>query len=382
MKLLPLLIFWCLWFVNFSTRSVLSPILPLIEDSLSISHGQAGGFFSSLSIGFSISLLLSGWCVSLWGNKKTVIIGFVGIGFIFLGIQWVESYSAFHILFFLLGLVTGIYIPAMLPIITETYDSRHWGKAIGFHDSAASFSIFAMPILVAFGQNFFSWRTLLLILGVAALLLPFYFWKVSVEPKKEIIRPRDPFFQLFRKKTVWALGILSTFASGSSFGVYAILPLYLVKERGIDFGYANTLFGVSRIGGVLVSILSGFLTDRFGYRKMILFSLLATGLSTIVLSLASTLPMILITLVLQSIFPLAYFPACFAAISNLTSLSERSMVTGVILSIGVIFGMGSTPLVLGVLADHFSFKTGIFGLGVLVTLSPLALGLLEEKKYT
>jgi len=42
MKLLPLFIFWCLWFLNFSTRTIFSPILPLIEDNLSLSHGAAG----------------------------------------------------------------------------------------------------------------------------------------------------------------------------------------------------------------------------------------------------------------------------------------------------------------------------------------------------
>jgi len=78
MKLPPPFIFCCLSLLNYSTRSTFSPILPLIQDNLSISHGQAGGFFPSLSIGFSISLLLSGWFVSLWGNKKTVIIGLVG----------------------------------------------------------------------------------------------------------------------------------------------------------------------------------------------------------------------------------------------------------------------------------------------------------------
>jgi NNP family nitrate/nitrite transporter-like MFS transporter len=175
------------------------------------------------------------------------------------------------------------------------------------------------------------------------------------------------------------MGILSTFASGSSFGVYSILPLYLIKERGIDFNYANTLLGISRIGGVFVSILIGYLTDHFGYRKMIMFSLFMTGLSTIGLSLASTLPLILMTLILQALLSIAYFPACFAAISKLTSLSERSMITGVILSIGVIFGMGITPFVLGVTADHFSFQIGIFWLGVLITLSPLVVRLLEER---
>jgi len=44
MKVLPLSIFWGLWFLNFSVRSGFSPVLPLIEDSLNLSHGQAGAF--------------------------------------------------------------------------------------------------------------------------------------------------------------------------------------------------------------------------------------------------------------------------------------------------------------------------------------------------
>lgn len=379
MKLLPLFIFWCLWFLNFSTRTVFSPILPLIEDNLSLSHGEAGGFFTSLSIGFALSMLITGRFALFWGYKRTVVVGFVGIGLVFLWIQWVESYSTFHILFFLLGAATGTYIPSILPIITETYESKHWGKAIGLHDSAASFSIFSIPILMTFGLHFLSWKRLLLILGIVALLLPIYFWKISVEPKKEMSKHENRYIDLLKRKTVWIMGVLSTFASGSSIGVYAILPLYLIKERGIDFSYANTLFGISRIGCVFVSILSGFLTDRYGYRTMIMLSLSMTGLSTIGLSLASTLPMILITLILQATLSTAFYPPGLAAISKLTPLSERSMVTGVILSIGVIFGMGSTPFLLGVIADHFSFKVGILGLGVLTTFSSLLVRLLGKK---
>jgi len=64
----------------------------------------------------------------------------------------------------------------------------------------------------------------------------------------------------------------------------------------------------------------------------------------------------------------------------LTSLSERSIITGLIFSIGVIFGMGLTPLVLGLIADHFSFQKGIFGLGVLITLLCFLGKLLEDHK--
>lgn len=379
MKLIPLFIFWCLWFLNFSTRTAISPLLPLIEENLSISHGKAGGLFSSIAIGFGLSLLLGGRLVSVFGHKRTVVAGFLGIGLFSIGIQWAESYTAFHILFFLIGISTGSYIPAIIPIITETYELRHWGKAIGIHDSAGSFSIFLVPILVAFGLNFFPWRRLLLILGIASLSLPIYFWKISVEPKGENPQKKGNYRNLFRNKNIWLLALLSIFASCSTMGIYAILPLYLIKERGIEFSYANTLFGISRMGGVFISILSGYLTDHFGYRRIIGMSLLFTGLSTILLSFASALPLVLTILILQAIFPVAYYPAGFSAISRLTTLPERSMAIGIIFSIGTIFGMGATPFFLGLIADLLNFQIGILLLGILISLSSLMAKLLEEK---
>jgi len=262
MKLLPLFIFWGLWFLSFSTRTIFSPILPLIEDTLSLSHGEAGGLFTSLSIVYSIVLLVIGRFVSAWGYKRMVVMGFIGVGLILLIFQWAESYLTFHILFFLIGIATGTYIPSILPIITETYDPSSWGKAIGFHDSAASLSIFLIPIFVAFGLHFLSWRRLLLILGAASLLLPIYFWKVSIEPKQGVSPQSSHTLDFFKRRTIWMMGFLWIFASGSCLGIYSILFLYLIKERGIDFDLANTLLGISRMGGVYFYILIGFLRDR------------------------------------------------------------------------------------------------------------------------
>ena len=378
MKLLPLFIFWCLWFLNFSTRTVFSPILPLIEDSLSISHGKAGGLYVSLAIGYALTLILTGRFASAWGYKRTVLVGFMGVGLVLPGFQWVESYTAFHILFFFLGIASGAYLPSIIPIITETYDPKHWGKAIGFHDSAASLAIFSSPILVAFGLHYLSWRNLLLILGIVSLLFPIYFWKVSIEPKHELSTQGNRWSNLFKRKTIWMSGILWIFASASSIGIYSILPLYLIKERGISFGLATNLFGISRAGGMVVPILIGFLIDRYGYRKMLVWGIITTGLSTIGLSLASALPLIVIALTLQATLSLAFFPIGLASISKLTPLSERAMATGVIISIGVIFGLGLTPFLLGVIADHFDFQTGILGLGMLTTLSSLMVRFLKD----
>ena len=375
MKLLPLFVFWGLWWLNFSARTIFAPILPLIEDTLALSHGQAGGLFASLGVGYSLALLIAGRFASVWGYRRTVVFGYMGIGLVLLAFQWAESYLTFHILFFLIGISTGTYLPSILPIITDMYDYRHWGKAIGFHDSAGGLAIFSIPILVAFGLGFFSWRILLLMLGATSLLLPVYFWKISVEPKQEASQAHGRIADLLKKRPVWIVGLLWIFASASCLGIYSILPLYLIKERGIDFHLANTLFGMSRVGGVFVSILTGFLVDRYGYRKVLALSLFMTGLSTIALSLASSLSLILITLVLQATLSLAFFSAGLATISSLTLLSERSMAIGATVSFGMIFGTGGTPFVLGLVADHFSFQVGILWLGILTTLSSLGVRL-------
>jgi len=379
MKLLPLFIFWCLWFLNFSTRTIFSPLLPLIEDSLSLSHEAAGGLFTSLSIGFSLTLFLTGRFVSEWGYKRMVAIGFICIGLVLFSFQWAQSYIAFHLLFFLLGVATGTYIPSILPIITETYDHKHWGKAIGFHDSAASLSIFSIPILVTLGLRYFPWKGLLLILGVVPLLFLIPFWKVSVEPKPERVYQKSLFAGLFRNRTVWVMGFLWIFSAASSLGIYSILPLYLIKEKGMDFGFANTLLGVSRAVGAIVPLTIGFITDRYGFKVILKWSIFATGLSTIGLALSSTLSLILITLILQALLSLAFFPVAFMAISKLTPISERSMTIGFIIAIGVIFGTGGSPYILGLVADHLNFKVGILGLGILTALSSLMVRFLRDK---
>jgi len=278
----------------------------------------------------------------------------------------------------LMGLTLGNYIPSILPIITEMVDRKHWGRAIALHDSGASFALFAAPLLAALGLHFFSWKGLYLMLGVACFLLPICFWRIAVEPRQHTTRETARYADVFRSKIVWIMGLLWIVSNMFCNSIFAILPLYLVKERGVDFDYANTLIGISRCGGIFVTILFGFLADRFGTRRILTMSIFATGLRTIAMALVHSLSFLLVILVFQAIVSLAFFPLALAAISKLTSPAERSTVTGVVLSIGVVFGSGVSPFLLGVIADHLSFQVGILGVGVVTTFSCLLVRLLRE----
>jgi NNP family nitrate/nitrite transporter-like MFS transporter len=147
----------------------------------------------------------------------------------------------------------------------------------------------------------------------------------------------------------------------------------------MDFGFANTLIGISRVTGVIVPLSIGFMIDRYGFQVILKMGIFLTGLSTIGIALSPNLSSILITLVLQALLSLAFFPVAYVAISMFTPLSERSMTIGFVTAIGMIFGTGGSPLILGWVADHLSFRVGILDSGALTAFSSLLVRFLGDR---
>ena len=377
MKIFILLLFWSMWFVNFSCRTIIAPLMPVIEDELFISHALAGSVFSFLSAGYTASLLLSGPLSSRIGYKRSILLGFFILVISVFSLKYTNSYLYLIIVALLIGLGAGVYLPSAMPLLTSIFRYHQWGKAIAFHESAASFSIFSIPILATLALHFFYWRNLFFILSSAILLAGLAFWKFSpdVRPPEE---SQTGFLAVLSRKDFWIIGILWVFAASNGLGLYNMIPLFLVKENGMAMETANTIFGISRIGGLLMAIMSGFLVDTYGVKKILFFILLITGLSTIFISIAPSVPILIAALILQATFSTGFFPVTLVAISKITDMNERSTFTGATIAIGVIFGLGLSPFLLGLAADKWSFHAGIFILGALTVISCTLIGKIKK----
>lgn len=377
MKILLLLLFWSLWFLNFSTRTVISPLLPIIEDELAISHALAGSIFSFLSIGYTITLLLSGFLSPRIGYKWSIVLGFSILMTAVFCLKYATTYPSFAAVCLFIGLGAGIYLPSAIPLLTAIFGRDNWGKAIAFHETAASFSILSIPLLTAVALRFFHWRALFFILSAACLIVVISFWMFSTDPRPQKEK-RAPLSRILRGRNFWIMAILWIFAASNSLGLYNMIPLFLVKEKGMYLETANTIFGLSRCGGFFVVILAGFLVDRYGVKKILFLVLLTTGLTTVGLALAQTVPVLVAMLILQATACAGFFPVALVAISKLTKFNERSIFTGTTIAIGVVVGLGLTPFVLGAVADAWNFQIGILVLGVLTGLSCILLRDLGE----
>jgi NNP family nitrate/nitrite transporter-like MFS transporter len=311
------------------------------------------------------------------GYKRTILFSHLLIVFALVAIRFAGGYASIGFLSLLIGLGTGVYLPCAIPLLTHIFSRENWGKAIVIHDAAASVSVLCIPLLVALSSPWMAWRDLFLILG-GLFLVSMAAFGLLVPSSTVQEEDKKVFFRILGRKSFWVMAILWIFASATALGLYNVIPLFLVKERGFTLAAANSALGVTRIGSLVIAILAAFLVDRYGGKRILLIAFLTTGLSTMALAMVTAPPVLVGLLFLQSSFSAVFFPVGLVAISRLTAPSERSAFTGAVVAAGVIFGLGLTPPTLGVIADHWSFQIGILGLGFVTLLSSWFVHLLDD----
>ena len=244
----PILFITGIFLLNFLSRIILAPLMPAIENDLGIGHGEAGRLFMWISIGYSVALLGSSTISSRINHRTTIISSSIAIGIALIGIAMSISFTQLYLGLMVLGLAAGVYLPSGISTITALTNRKHWGKAIAIHELAPSLAFIAAPFISEVCMNYCSWRGVLLIIGIVSILsgLSFIFFG-----RGGTFRGGIPNYKnikiLLSRRAFWIMTVLFSLGIAASIGIYSMLPLYLVAERGLERNFANTLIAFSRI---------------------------------------------------------------------------------------------------------------------------------------
>jgi NNP family nitrate/nitrite transporter-like MFS transporter len=170
--------------------------------------------------------------------------------------------------------------------------------------------------------------------------------------------------------------ILFSLGISSTLGIYTMLPLYLVTDHGMDRNWANTLIALSRIGGVGMALAGGWATDRFGPQRILRIVFVLTGMMTLFIGLAPQ-TWIAVAVFLQPIMAVCFFPAGFAALSQVSSPSERNLTVSLTIPMAFLIGGGATPALIGFIGDVHSFGWGIAMVGGLIMTGTIFAGFIK-----
>ncbi|MFI5341272.1 MAG: nitrate/nitrite transporter [Candidatus Methylomirabilales bacterium] len=373
LPLMPLLFLVVIFYLNFTSRVILSPLLPIVEHELGLGHGEAGSLFFLLQIGYCAGLLASGFISCRWNYRRTILLSTTTLGLVLLAISRSTSITVIRAGLVLLGTAAGLYLPAGIATITRMVSQEHWGKALAIHELAPNLGYVTAPLLAEALLRAVPWRGILAVLGVLAVLMGGCFRLFGRGGAHKSEPPRfKTMGQLARDPALWIAAMLFSLSIGSSLGFYTMMPLFLVTEIGMDRELANTITGLSRIPGIVVIFISGMITDRIGHRRALALFLTTTGVFTLLLGLVHGRVTTSLLVLPQSAAGSCFFPAGFSMVSLIFPPGLRSLTVSMVTVIGSLFGAGMIPPAIGYLAEVSSFSTGLVLLGLL-TLAMLPL---------
>ena len=177
--------------------------------------------------------------------------------------------------------------------------------------------------------------------------------------------------QIIRLPSFWFIILLFMMALGGSVGIFTVMPLYLISERGMDKTFANTVLGFAQISGFLAALAGGWFADRAGPKRAMAILLVAGGAANISPWSLKTISWLLIVLFIQPALTGSFFPGAFSALSRIVPPNLRSVVASVAIPIAFLMGVGVFPALYGYLGQTHSFSLGFVLAGCFMLLGPL-----------
>jgi len=361
----PVLILTSIFAINFMARIILAPLLPVIESDLGLSHAESGSLFLLISAGYFVALFASSFITARLPHKKTIFLSFLALSVALLITSMMQGLWGIRLALIFVGVAAGPYLPSGIATMTVSVHKRHWGKVLAIHELAPNLSLISAPLIAEVVLSGFSWRSTFVFLSAAALALAgiFAFFGRGGEFRGETPRI-ESYKKLLTNSTFWILVILFGLGIGSIFGIFAMLPLYLVSEHGLARDWANTLVSVSRIASLVIVLVGGWAADRFGTKKVLTVVLAITGGLTIGLGIAPT-SLVAVLIFLQPTIGACFFPAALSALSNVSSSQERNFVVSLTIPISYLLGAGAFPALIGLIGDLKSIALGMVLVGAL-----------------
>jgi NNP family nitrate/nitrite transporter-like MFS transporter len=126
------------------------------------------------------------------------------------------------------------------------------------------------------------------------------------------------------------------------------------------------------------ALISGWLADKFGNRGTIASVLLLTGISTCCIGLVDGFPLSL-SIFIQPILAVCFFPAGFAMLSRLVAPSARNVIISLAIPLSFFIGAGLMPALITVLADVGLFSTGIILTGLTIFIASFLVFLIGDR---
>jgi DHA1 family inner membrane transport protein len=274
------------YIINAMDRQLFSVLATDVRNALQLTVPQVGLASTVFTLGIGCAGIPTGYLLSVMSRKSVAIFGLI----IFSVATYLTALSTgmpdLMLYRFVSGLGEAMQLTALLAIGT-TYFFRH--RAVAASSLNFTFGIGAIigPNLGAAILRASDWQLpfkVFGLLGVLGLVLTIVFvkpWLTEVKSTSETGGPGDG--EENAADSVWSrvpltLALATSFAGLAIYGYLGLYPTYLREALGFtpkQAGFAIGFYGF----GALLSLVGGWLGDKYDFRKLLFASLVASAMA-------------------------------------------------------------------------------------------------------
>lgn len=358
-------------------------VLPMMQNDLGMTNGQAGLLASFNLVGYLVFSILGGALSSRYGARIVAALGLLlaGTGMMFTGLA--QGFAAVAIWRGLTGIGSGATNIAVMGLLPAWFSSEKRGFASGIAVSGSSIALifsglFVPWLITEYGQG--AWRICWVAFGVVVILLAVcaYFilrnnpaekggkeWGYRIESQggKGAIN----WHRVYLAPSVWYLGLVYS-AFGFSHIIYmTFFTKFLISDGGYTPLAAGKLFMLMGWLSLMCGVLWGLVSDSIGRKNTLIILYLVHAAAYGLFALGNSSHYYILSAVLFGLtawsIPAVMAASCGDLLGSQLAPAALGFIT---LFLGI--GMAVSPVIGGAIADAAGTFSPAFLLAAVVAL--------------
>jgi len=382
---------WAAQVISVLGFSLVIPFLPLYVRELGITDDADVVRWSGLL--FSVSALVMAGAAPVWGvladryGRKIMVVRAMFGGAVLLTLMGFAT-NVYQLLALRLaqGVLTGT-VSAAITLVSTTTPSERMGYSLGLMQTAVFTGAATGPFVGGFIADYFGFRASFALAGALLLAAGFL---VTFGAQENFSRPvesgpeaRNGLRDVVSVKGFWTVVLVVFFLYFTSMLPAPIFPLFVEELLGSKLRVASTtgvLFGVRGLVAAFAAVFIGNFSDRKGYKKVLVFSVLLSGIVYIPYALVQNVGQLFCLVILSGLMVAGITPTVNGIISSIIPRHNHGKAFGLSTSISCL-GMALGPISGGWAASWCGYRLPFVVMGALYILIALGCAVRIKEPY-
>ena len=360
-------------------------LLPIIGKELGLSYSQIGLIMTCQYVAGAVANVPGGIIVDTVGRKGVLMaLSLFWVGFPYLLMGFSSGYLMLLSCVALVGFGNSLWHPTAIPTLARRFPERK-GLVLSIHGMGGNVGEALAPLAIGSLLAVLTWRQVVVLnvvpgLVMSLLILAFLGTLRLGSKRKERaaeegrVQSLGDYFRgvpaLFRNRSLILLTTGSAFRSMTQNALLTFLPVYLAYEMGYSPLWVGAGMFALQAAGFAASPVAGHLSDRMGRRRIMITSMLMSGVVLLFMAVAGKSHAFIFFIAVLGFFLYAIRPVMQAWLLETTPKNMGGT------SIGILFGaqsLGSSvaPLLGGMIADRFGLIATFWFLAATIVVANL-----------